>query len=66
MIIIIVIIMVTVVMTVLVIIILVIIILVIRGAIQTHCATLNVDSTLEIWPPIPPLLTSTRGTKKIL
>ena len=36
-----------------------------RGAIQTHCVTLNVDSTLEIWTPTPPLLTSTRGTKKI-
>ena len=24
-----------------------------RGAIQTHCATLNVDSALEIWTPTP-------------
>ena len=26
----------------------------VRGAIQTHCATLNVNSTLEIWTPRPP------------
>ena len=25
-----------------------------RGAIQTHCATVNVDSTFEIWTPTPP------------
>ena len=34
-------------------------------AIQTHCNTFNVDSTLEIWTPTPRLLTSTSGTKKL-
>ena len=24
-----------------------------RGAIQTHCATVDVDSTFEIWTPTP-------------
>ena len=44
-----------------------------RGAIQTHCATLNVDLTLENWSntpaPHPPpllLLTSIHGTKKLI
>ena len=38
-----------------------------KGAIQTHCAMLNIDSMLEIWTPHPPsiLLTSTWGTKKL-
>ena len=38
----------------------------VRGAIQTHYVMLNIDSTLEIWIPTPPLLISTCGTKKLL
>ena len=41
--------------------------LLLRGGIQTHYPTLNVDSTLETWILTPhPLLTSTRGTKNCL